>query len=583
MRIRDLKQQLIDRGTVGYEPDEFSLIVSADDNIRIAEDISLHNEFQPFKKFQPDDSTLEERAIKEGQTKLGPREVTCSMKNSVRVRNLKQQLIDGSTVGSDLSEFGLVEKGGVTEDIPLHDESLPLHLYGVDDNTTIRIVSRSIMIQLVNPMGNIFYHSFPKTMTLNQLKEKMESTNGFFSSYGRPQFPMGIIYFLQTGSQYRKLQGEKQIGTILKDNDVIYCIEDIFVPQKQTAAVYYNETEIGRVGFSGNNENVFSLKLRVQHQLGIPASYVDVIPDNYTVDWQSLHRINVVPNISTLKQHGITDSCNAAKCDKEIILKVKLGPKEDTCSVKNSLRVRDLKQQLIDGGTVGYEPDEFSLIVSADDNDGTTEDISLNDDSQPLHLYGVDDNTTIRIVSRSIMIQLVNPRGERFYYTFPKTMTLNQLQEKLQSLIHFFTLIAISRMGAIFFFQTRSRYRKLQGEEQIGTILEDNETIYCIEDLLSRPNHMVSVYYNHPEADPSKTEFRRARWSVEGYEAADLKKVQIGLVGWNCEETLLTLKLRVQHQLGSPVSCVDVKMNRHPDYQGFKFSNERYPTEINVS
>ena len=64
--------------------------------------------------------------------------------------------------------------------------------------------------------------------------------------------------------------------------------------------------------------------------------------------------------------------------------------------MNNSLRVCNFKQQLIDGGNVGYEPNEFSLLVSADDNHRITDDIYLNDDSLPLHLYEVSDNTYIK-------------------------------------------------------------------------------------------------------------------------------------------------------------------------------------------
>ena len=551
----------------------------------------------------PDDSTLEGQGITDGSTiyivikpdreislciKHGPKEITCSVSNSMRVGSLKQQLMDGGTVGYEPDEFSLiVSADDITKDISLHDDSQPLHMYGVNDNTTIRIVRRSVTIQLVSPDGNKYSCTFPKTTTVNEMKEKLEPITGIFSSYARFQFPMGFIYFVQTGSQYRKLQGENPIGTILEDNDVIYCIEDIFVPQKQTAPVYYNnKTEIGRVGWSRNGEPVFSLKLRVQHQLGFPASSVDVTPEGNRVDYQSHYRINVMPNVSNLEEHKITDSSIAAEHENKIRLHVKMGPKEITCSMSSSVRVRDLKQKLIDGGTVGFEPDEFSLIVSADDNAGITEDISLHDDSQPLHLYGVNDKSTIRIISRSVMIQLVNPSGEIFYQRFPKAMTANQLKEKLQPLIDFFTLNTAStsqtllcgpltpRIGAIFFLQTGSRYRKLQGEERIGTILEDNGVIYCIEDLISYHARMVPVYH----ADPSKIEFRRQRQRGARYEA---KKVEIGQVGWNYDETVLTLKLRVQHQLGFPVSCVDVKLINQP--KAFRFSREAYPIEVNVS
>ena len=110
----------------------------------------------------------------------------------------------------------------------------------------------------------------------------------------------------------------------------------------------------------------------------------------------------VLPNGSTLVEHGITDGSTIniiTETDEELKkFKVKLGPKEIMVTDRNSLRVRELKQQLIDCGIVGFSLSEFTLIISADDNKGINDDTSLRDESLPLHLCGVSNNTTLRII-----------------------------------------------------------------------------------------------------------------------------------------------------------------------------------------
>ena len=111
----------------------------------------------------------------------------------------------------------------------------------------------------------------------------------------------------------------------------------------------------------------------------------------------------VLPDGSTLDKHGITDGSAVnivIEPDKEISLQIKLGPKVFSRKVLNSVRVRELKQQLIDGGNVGFSLEDLTLIVSADDNDDITDDIHLDDDSLPLYLCWVSDNMILKIMGK---------------------------------------------------------------------------------------------------------------------------------------------------------------------------------------
>ena len=88
-----------------------------------------------------------------------------------------------------------------------------------------------------------------------------------------------------------------------------------------------------------------------------------------------------------------------------------------TYKVNNSVRMCDLKQSLIDGGSVGLAHHDFQLLISIDGNDEIPDDIPLHDELLPLHLCGVGDNTRLRIICGSIMIQLISEDGERWHKT----------------------------------------------------------------------------------------------------------------------------------------------------------------------
>ena len=231
----------------------------------------------------------------------------------------------------------------------------------------------------------------------------------------------------------------------------------------------------------------------------------------------------ILTDDSTLKEHGIIDGSTVniiIEPDRKINLCVKLGPKKVECSVDNSLRLRDLKQQLIDGGIVGFVLSEFTLVISADHNNGITDDIILEDESLPLHLCGVSDNTTMNVVKWQVVIHLINQKGQHFFKTFPRNMTVNQMKEKLLG------------QDTILFLQTGSGYRKFDGDEPIGEVLSNYHVVYYIKDRFFDPPWVVRIYY---------------------------EDLEIGRVGCVQGDTVLSVKLRVQEQMGFPVCCVDMQ------------------------
>ena len=267
----------------------------------------------------------------------------------------------------------------------------------------------------------------------------------------------------------------------------------------------------------------------------------------------------VLPDGITLEdQHGITDGSTiniVIEPEKEINLQIKLGPKVVTCLVSNSLRLRQLKQHLIDGGIVGFAPDDFTLILSAADNDGIPGDVLLQDESLPLHMYGVNDNMTIRtirITSGKIQLHLVTNTGRDWFKSFPKSMTVEQLKRTIKPVDHFFSINPKDKeisnepwllRDIILFVERGQRYQKLNVETPLGSVLSNNDVVHFIEDRLFEENAMIPVYYNEEKID-------RVGWSTRlSGPLSDSDRHS---------DTVLSLKLRVQEELGFPVSSLTV-------------------------
>ena len=273
---------------------------------------------------------------------------------------------------------------------------------------------------------------------------------------------------------------------------------------------------------------------------------------------------DVLPDGSTLDEHGITDGSTVnivIEPDKEISIKMKLGPKEFTHKVMNSVRLRELKQQLIDGDIVGFSLEDLTLIVSADDNHGVNNDIPLDDESLPLHLCGVSDDMILKIMGEKITIQLVAYDGDRYQKSFPKRITVDVLKQGIQSVNSFFgTYNPDQRKGVWLFVKRGESYKKLPDAAPIGSVLSDNDVVHFIEDRFFSKGQLIPVYYNNKE---------------------------INRVGCSRDDdnydTVLSVKLRLQEQLGFPVDSADVKNSRGislQDYQKIRYISD---TRINVS
>ena len=147
------------------------------------------------------------------------------------------------------------------------------------------------------------------------------------------------------------------------------------------------------------------------------------------------------------------------------------------------MHVRELKQQLIDGDVVGFKPNVFTLNIFADDNDGVAANFPLLDESLPLHLYGVSDNTMITIIGGRVQIILFTSKGQRWIKSFPKNITIGQMKQRIRRFLG-----DDKDLDDIWLFkQIDKSYKRLDDdvddeEPPVGSVLSDDNVIYLVED-----------------------------------------------------------------------------------------------------
>ena len=109
------------------------------------------------------------------------------------------------------------------------------------------------------------------------------------------------------------------------------------------------------------------------------------------------------------------------------------------------------------------------------------------------------------------------------------------------------------REGIWLFVERGESYKKLPDAAPVGSVLSNNDVVYFIEDKFFSESHTIPVYY---------------------------KDEEIGRVGrsWGDGkyDTVLSVKLRLQEQMGFPVASADVKNG-----QGNSLGNDQQIGSIN--
>ena len=104
------------------------------------------------------------------------------------------------------------------------------------------------------------------------------------------------------------------------------------------------------------------------------------------------------------------------------------------------------------------------------------------------------------------------------------------------------------------FKQINKTYQRIDDDDDdddpaIGSVMSDNDVIYLVEDKFLHESEMFPVYYKGKKVG-------RIWWKIT--------TETVGRHTLFLSDTVLSLKLRIQEQLGFPVSSVDVKVFGNP-------------------
>ena len=238
----------------------------------------------------PEGSTLDQLGITDGDTiniliepdecveievKCGPKTYKLEISQSMRVEELKQLLIKNNQVAFLSKDFHiakLVIKDGASSEITMNDESLPLHFYGIQNESTLTVVRPFVLLNIVNIVNEIYFKQLPRDISVKQLKKTMIYAKRFYEHFDF----YNIIMFTKTAeNSYKKLDEnlDVTIGDLFSDGDMIYLTMDNFFVYSYP--LYYDGKEIGKVGI-GYQESCLSVKLRTQEQTGIPVGNITI-------------------------------------------------------------------------------------------------------------------------------------------------------------------------------------------------------------------------------------------------------------------------------------------------------------------
>ena len=239
---------------------------------------------------------------------------------------------------------------------------------------------------------------------------------------------------------------------------------------------------------------------------------------------------NVPPDDSTLVQHNITDGAVLSiviEPDKMINIEVQTGPESFTHEVNHSMSVRQLKQLLIDNEEIAFSHKDFELENLVSDNIHLSR--KMDDESLPLHYYGVKNGQKLQVVKTFIILEIV-PEGrdkEPWYKRTSKMTTVCELKKLIMKLICDKYVTNIS----LFISHDGKNYKKLDENDctPIGEICSSSNTLYLLEEG-----------------------FVQKSWSV------NYGKQCIGNIYGKSDPSDLSLKLRAQDQLGIPASKIQI-------------------------
>ena len=231
-----------------------------------------------------------------------------------------------------------------------------------------------------------------------------------------------------------------------------------------------------------------------------------------------------LPDDSTLDEHNITegDVLNIiTEPDKDINIQVRCGAETLPVSISYCTIVNTLKH-LISIKIMIFSLSEFDLVQEQNE--------TLYDTTLPLHFYGIKNGSILRVIKSDVGIVVENRKGQEMFVSISRKATIGDLRDKILKC----TTVQLVDMFTAFVNPTGPKmYRKLADDSVcVGDVLYDHARVYAIE-----------------------CSFHTDRVTQDGMYQDNSKKIY----GLDFGDTVISVKLRGQDQLGIPVHKISVK------------------------
>ena len=281
----------------------------------------------------------------------------------------------------------------------------------------------------------------------------------------------------------------------------------------------------------------------------------------------------ILPDDSTLVQQNISDDDTVSvliEPDRNIEVEVQCGPKVYKHNISYCMTVKKLKMLLIKSNQVAFLFRDLVLIMT--NKDVTQE---LDDDSMPMHYFTPETCIKLKAVSSTLHVTSENSFGETVHHNISRKGTVFDLIQVIKKTVrpppkYFYphTQITSSNLGelvdalstivlsgnpdkmidlSLFVASGNSGYKRL--DEADGTfvrdLLSEGDMVYYIED---KPSSNVfncdwPVYHQNNNVG-----------IVRGNTVEDFERP----IPTSKYETVRTIKLRIQDDMGIPSYCITV-------------------------
>ena len=262
---------------------------------------------------------------------------------------------------------------------------------------------------------------------------------------------------------------------------------------------------------------------------------------------------DILSDDSTLHEHGITDGDTLNIIigpKKQVTIDVTCGPRTFQHKVNNTMTVKELKGLLIERKQVAFLYSDFDIAYNAGKG---REKVVLADESLPLHHFGIEKESHLHVEMPFLILQIENQQGYRLSKQFSRKTTIPELKETIMKYRNDKYLFNVS----MFVSTGDGEYKRLHEstEKSVGEMLTSNDIIYYIEDRFY--DGQSYPIWNQD------TEIARVYFIMN-------------------TDTIRTVKLRIQDQLGIPTSSMSVTDHTRVKDKYLPFPQNKWTYRSNV-